>query len=169
MQQVRKALKAKSKTLNAGFYIEMGSNNIELYALKSEKSLQKLFVTANKKVETIAQIVNRKQEKIEHGIMLMNWIIGSKVNQGWLKRVHENDHKYFVEEQCNSCGTCVKVCPVDNITLEHGIPTWHHHCEECRACIHHCPQMAIQINAKTKKQGRYIHPEIRVCDIMNQK
>jgi len=56
---------------------------------------------------------------------------------------------------CNSCGLCVKACPVGNIALKDRRPAWSDHCVQCMACIHRCPTRAIQNGNATKDRGRY--------------
>ena len=169
MQQVIKKLKDKQKKLDSGFYIVMGSNNKYRFSLKNENEMHKVFKEAAKKINRIAKIINYNETKIEHGLIHMNFLLGSKINDQWLKEVNNNDKKYYIESTCNSCNICTKVCPVDNISLENGIPVFHHNCEECRACIHLCPQNAIKTKEKTFLKKQYINPEIKVSDIINQK
>lgn len=65
------------------------------------------------------------------------------------------DKPFTVSDQCTSCGTCVKVCPVDNIKLIDGKPVWLGDCTQCLACIHHCPTKAIEYGKATQNKGRY--------------
>ena len=58
------------------------------------------------------------------------------------------DRKFWVDEKCNQCSLCSKVCPVQNIALQGGNPTWNHRCEQCFACLQWCPQGAIQYGKK---------------------
>lgn len=63
--------------------------------------------------------------------------------------------KYFTTDACNHCGLCAKLCPVNNITLNNGLPEWSDKCVKCLACIHRCPQRAIEYGNITQKKGRY--------------
>ena len=73
-----------------------------------------------------------------------------------------NDRKFRVDEtKCKRCGICTAVCPMENIDLINGIPSWNHNCECCAACIHWCPQNAIE-NIKTRGKPQYHHPEITI-------
>ena len=67
--------------------------------------------------------------------------------------------------RCNGCGTCVEVCPVENISLETGTPEWLNNCVQCMACIQWCPEEAIQYGDKTSDRLRYHNPEISMEDI----
>ena len=77
------------------------------------------------------------------------------------------DKQFWVTDRCNSCGICVKVCPVNNINLIEGKPVWQHKCEHCLGCLQWCPKEAIQFGKSTAKRKRYHHPDIKVQDFMN--
>lgn len=74
---------------------------------------------------------------------------------------------FYTTEACTQCGLCVKVCPVDNITIEHNQLEWHNKCEQCMACIQHCPQKALQYSTKTQRRKRYLHPEVSSSDFIH--
>ena len=41
------------------------------------------------------------------------------------------------------------------------------HCTQCLACVHFCPQQAMEIRHRpTKKENQYHHPEVKVKDLM---
>ena len=65
------------------------------------------------------------------------------------------DKPFFVEDTCISCGLCATGCPVGNITLSDGKPTWNGHCCMCLSCINRCPKEAIQYTKSTKGRRRY--------------
>ena len=81
-------------------------------------------------------------------------------------------------ESCTACGLCVKVCPAKNITIAikqassrsvtstendendtqtKGAPVWDNNCTQCLACIHRCPERAIEYGKITRKKGRYYY------------
>ena len=48
------------------------------------------------------------------------------------------------KERCNKCGTCVKLCPIDNIKMEEDeYPENLMQCEYCLRCTSFCPKGAI--------------------------
>ena len=75
------------------------------------------------------------------------------------------DGKFRADDKCTQCGLCAKLCPVDNIELVDGRPTWLGRCEQCYACFHWCPADAIQYGRRTKRQFRYHHPQCAVADL----
>ena len=65
-------------------------------------------------------------------------------------------------------GTCVEICPVENITLSKRRPVWHNQCINCFACYNLCPWRAIQVRCPWKifqlesdftQMPRYRHPD----------
>jgi formate hydrogenlyase subunit 6/NADH:ubiquinone oxidoreductase subunit I len=72
---------------------------------------------------------------------------------------------YVVEERCTSCGTCVKVCPVEPKAIDWegpsaktaGRPPRHDYsrCIRCYCCQELCPERAIEV--RTPPLGRLIH------------
>ncbi|HEX7556052.1 MAG TPA: EFR1 family ferrodoxin [Leptolinea sp.] len=75
------------------------------------------------------------------------------------------DRAFHSDEQCKGCGTCVKVCPVDNIVLVDKKPVWRQHCEQCFACLQWCPQEAVQFGKNTTGKSRYHHPDVKLKDM----
>ena len=75
-------------------------------------------------------------------------------------------------QKCIGCGICAKVCAVQNIALvtdEAGKKIAQHgqHCEFCLACVHFCPQQAVELSHKpTQKDFQYHHPEVMLKDLI---
>ena len=161
-------LKEKGKILSAGFKVTMPDNYTPKLSIPSKAKQDKKFKRAEIKVEKIAEIVRTNQKKIkkDHFITIK---LSKGAHNRWLERASSIDKHFSVDDRCNSCGTCEKVCPVENVRLVNGKPQWHHQCQECLACLHFCPQIAIQVNKKTEKQGRYRHPDLSVEDMIMQK
>ena len=84
------------------------------------------------------------------------------------KNVLENDKFFFADDNCNTCGVCESICPVNNIQLVEGKPQWQHKCQQCLACINLCPENSIQYGKQTIGIERYCHPEISLKDLMSQ-
>ncbi|MCA6071513.1 MAG: EFR1 family ferrodoxin [Endomicrobium sp.] len=50
-----------------------------------------------------------------------------------------------VNHRCSKCGLCVKICPVQNISIKNGCPVFNgKKCQVCMRCISYCPQRAIK-------------------------
>jgi ferredoxin len=164
--QVKALLRQKSVTLHAGFYINMPSNYILWSDAPAQTKQQNLFAQADKKVQQIAGVI--RGELHQYDIEPFGFIRPLR-NDPYRKQAYERDKHFVVESQCNSCGICAKVCPVDNITMTAGKPHWRHQCQECLTCLQFCPKHAIQYGQKTVNKTRYHHPAVTVKEIMAQK
>ena len=77
------------------------------------------------------------------------------------------DAAFAVDDRCNGCGLCVRVCPVNNIVIADGRPSWQHRCENCLACTNWCPQEAIH-GGIAHNEHRYRHRDVTAQDIAQQ-
>jgi ferredoxin len=162
--KINKLLGHKGKTLTGGYSIPMPGNYIKMIDYNDEVQFTKLKESKSKIEYVISKILSSMTE-----VEPDNQGITSKIiNNFWQKFVNKSDRGFFLTESCNSCGICEKVCPVDNIKIVNKKPLWLHKCQECLACIHFCPQLAIQTK-KTITRSRYHHPEITVSDILKIK
>lgn len=61
------------------------------------------------------------------------------------KTKHYTDKLKIDEHKCIGCEKCVRLCPMNNITLEQGRAVSHGACTMCYRCINHCPKQAITL------------------------
>ena len=74
---------------------------------------------------------------------------------------------FVVTKNCNGCGVCTSVCPMDNIKIKNNRAIHGHECAACYACLHWCPQNATLLNVPTlKHRTQYHHPEISIHDLV---
>ena len=69
---------------------------------------------------------------------------------------------FQTDDTCISCGQCVENCPMNNITLESGKPTWGKQCTHCMACICYCPTEAIEYGKKSMGKPRYHFEQLKM-------
>jgi ferredoxin len=75
------------------------------------------------------------------------------------------EKNFSVDNNCNGCKTCERVCPVDNIKVDKK-PVFNNNCQHCLACIHNCPKRAISIK-KEKSKARFINKDITLKEIID--
>lgn len=77
------------------------------------------------------------------------------------------DKSIDVDEKCTGCGTCLLVCPVNNIKIVNKKPEFQHRCEICFACDEWCPTNSIHHWSRAKGV-KYHHPEVSLVDMLNK-
>jgi len=160
------ALDARGVRLDAGFGVKMPGNYVPMQDIWPQEKQQKTFAVAREKVREIAATVkNREQRAPERHWPAINWIARG-VRAVMVPRLPASDVKFSVDATCNGCGVCERICPVHNIQITKGKPAWLHNCEQCLACLHWCPQRAIQFGRLTRRRGRYHHPGVTLPDMM---
>lgn len=166
--QVQKQLRKKEMTLNAGFSIPMPGNYLVKYGAFSIKKQEYMFIKEKEKVTTtVKMIANQQENKIERNNFLIN-AIGNLAYKSMAPKFPTLDQNFNVNDKCNSCNVCEKVCPVQNIKILNGRPNWQGNCEHCLACIQWCPAEAIQYGTKTNGRKRYYHPEALVKELYRE-
>jgi len=133
-------------------YINMSFMGID----KPEVAHRKIEKAGTHLPEVIQEIAERKRVmELKRGIFpkFKTYVIGKSFYK-WV-----SDEPFFSTGSCISCGKCVEVCPLKNITLENRRPKWNGHCTNCDACYHYCPQHAIQFGKASKGKGQYHFPE----------
>lgn len=155
--------------LDAGFLVKMPGNFPPLYVPPSGQKMTKILRDAEDTIKRITAII-REEKAQKIGIFAISSLMQIALYGGFSRGVHTVDEKFSVSDACTGCGTCVRVCPVQNITLENEKPVYHHHCEMCCGCLNFCPVQAIDLALLrgTKGRGRYHHPEITVSDMSKQ-
>lgn len=151
---------------------------------------QKMYSDWKRKLTDICEtILARKEGNIETGAKVIEKIIDllnlreSIQKKAWLKiadfqgrtdlsfpeSIQLMDHGFSYDGKCNGCGTCVQICPVDNIIMINSRPSWQHRCEQCFACLQWCPEEAIQFSNRTSFGKRYHHTEVNLLDMIYDK
>jgi ferredoxin len=166
--QFKKILKPKKVNLSIGFELNMPSNYIPWAGYDPvDKQKSKMSAALNKIKDYSLRINKRESAKLEKGSFFSS-IFFSFVYKISYNQVPALDKKFSVDEKCNGCGICEKVCPAKNIIMKNNKPAWQHKCEQCLACIQWCPQEAIQYQNKTAGYKRYHNPEIKVKEMFQK-
>lgn len=151
----------------AGFGITMPNNYTPFGEALPKDKQDKLFIKEKEKAREIAECVRKKETvPVETGFFLGRWFLTEPIGAISSRFSNNEDKKFLTNEKCNGCGICSKVCPVGNIERRGGKPLWKHHCEQCLACFHWCPEEAIEIGKSTKGKKRYRNPEVTLQDIL---
>jgi ferredoxin len=166
--QLQKLMSTRKWSLALGYSIVMPSNYIPWGGPGPIDTQQRLYREAQEKLKAIAgPILRGERKKVDKGPLWQN-ILFSWIYKMSFRSVHKLDKNFWVDNKCNSCGICLKVCPASNIEMINERLAWLHRCEQCLACLQWCPQEAIQYGKKTVNYQRYHHPEVILEDMLEQ-
>lgn len=163
-----KLFASRNLNLSSLFNVPMPSNYTP-YGLIPETEQKKLFANANNRVKEILEIVNKREIFIDNSntSFFNSYIHPGILYRAGYSRIQVLDKSFIVDETCNGCSICSKVCPVNNITMQDNKPLWNNQCQQCYACLQWCPTESIQAGKKTIGIKRYHNPDIKVKDIIN--
>lgn len=164
--ELKGLLKREGIALASGFEIEMPTNYLPWGGADSIEVQQKLFAEARDKIASIASYIQSDAHGLIEKGPLWQRTLFTLFHKITVNKVRTMDGKFWVDERCNQCGICARVCPSMNIVLNGGKPSWGHRCEQCLACIQWCPKTSIQYGEKTARYERYHHPEIKLPDVI---
>jgi ferredoxin len=170
LNHVIAALKTTGTNLSAGFGLAMPDNFMPLFNRSSKDNQSKVLKEASPAIKKIAETIKKRGKYLlPINYSIKNWVLSNPINKLWLHFHKKSDKLFWANAKCNSCGLCQAVCPVCNIKLAHGRPQWQRDCQCCLACIHWCPQQAIQYGWFTDKKERYQNPEINLQQIIESR
>lgn len=165
LKQAASLFAQNEMTLSAGYAVTMVDNYIPIAGAIAPEKQRKRFENAKAKIEDICSAIKRGDRSIYPGWPLVNWLF-SRMYKSWEPKAAGLDTNFTADSNCNACGVCEKICPVGNIRLIDRLPKWEHHCEQCFACLHWCPQQAIQYGKRTSGRTRYHHPDIEMQELI---
>ncbi|GHT48429.1 flavodoxin [Spirochaetia bacterium] len=158
---VKELLSSKRLELSYGAVQKMFSNYLPLY--KMADNAKEMAEKSNAEIKKIAsEILSETWNDIPKAKGILSILNGIAS-----KSLHKNVKFYSVSDACKGCGNCSKICPVGNITMQNGKPSFGVHCEQCVACIQWCSQQAINFKNKTQDSLRYHHPEITFAEMLS--
>jgi ferredoxin len=166
LRQLENVMAARGLRLSLGFSLKLPSNYTPWGGPGAPSSWEGRYREAREKISTrIAPAVTRRAAApVEKG-PLWQRILFTGIYRSSLPYIAKMDKDFWVDEACDGCALCAKLCPAGNIRLESGKPRWAHRCTQCLACLHWCPRASIQFGKKTRGVPRYHHPEITSADM----
>ncbi|WP_424357561.1 EFR1 family ferrodoxin [Methanocella sp. MCL-LM] len=166
--ELDKLLRANGSHLSAGFSLIMPDNayiwiNLVTPAEKREQVLKAADAELAKIIEAL-----QKKEQVVSKENALKWRALGSLSSTFAEKIYRLPRRYHTTDKCSGCGTCTKLCPVNNVTLADKKVTWGSNCTHCLACFHWCPRQAVEIGGKSADIARYHHPAISVKDIIEK-
>jgi flavodoxin/ferredoxin len=169
--QLQRMLRRNGANLDAGFVVR-GANNTPM---TSDDPLIRFVRNLNKKPlppyaserlpVIVSAIKNGQRHKPESSSAATN-LLGGLLWTAAIQTLKQSGRDYWVDEKCNLCGLCEKICPRENIEIVDDQVTWQRDCELCFGCLQWCPQEAIQYKDVTRTTGRSHHPDVKIRDML---
>ncbi len=167
--QLQKLLKPNGADLDAGFVVKetSGSLGMENALISFVRSVAGKLPQPGKErlPEIIATVKEGKRHRPESSSLGANFL-GSILYKAAIHSFQKADRGFWVDQRCNTCRICEKICPRQNIKMVNSKPAWHHDCELCMTCIHWCPNEAIQLQNGSLGKKRYHHPEVTIKEMI---
>lgn len=154
---IKRILKAKHIPLRYGVYLRSVTNYIPEYEVKDSEVIRQK--TDQQIARITNKIINRKTNRT-----LFFPVLNQLIYKAYPSA--DSDRFFTVAPTCTGCTACLSICPADNIVMRHGKPDFKHKCEHCLACIHACPEWAIDWKQKTQGKNRYRNAGITLDELI---
>ncbi|CDM69992.1 Hypothetical protein CM240_2875 [Clostridium bornimense] len=163
---LERILKEKEGTLGSGFLVNMPGNYLPRNGARRSSVQIRNFKRADKKIEEVTElIISKKVLQYEKSPYIIDRPFSNFLEKR-IEKLSGYDVNFRVDDKCDNCGICIKICPVKNINVESGTLRWLEKCEQCMACIQYCPRKAIQYGKKTSKKKRYTNPNVDYLKVL---
>ena len=151
-------LKVKGQNLHYVKNLKSVENYIPMYKVKESEALRQ---KVDEGLRQIADAIIRKEQNRVYYPSFINKLSRSQYPD------NTSDRFFTVTPACTGCAICQKVCPVDNILMDAGKPNFSHKCENCLACLHNCPECAIDWKEKTEGKTRYRNAGVSLNELIS--
>lgn len=134
--------------------IVMPENYIAMFNAPQAEQARSIVREAEPKIQNAITHIKAGQEFSAPRNNLYDRFMSGPVNPIFYRFFVKAD-AFTASDACIGCGKCVRECPLNNIHLEQGKPTWGKNCTHCMACICYCPKEAIEYGKKSVGKPRY--------------
>jgi len=134
--------------------IVMPENYIAMFSAPEWDAAKEIIERAGSDIEYAADCIkNGRDFKVPRN-NAYDRIMSCAINPAFYNMFVKAD-AFFAKDNCNGCGKCVSLCPLNNVVLKDNKPEWGKNCTHCMACICYCPEEAIEYGKKSKGKPRY--------------
>ena len=156
--QLERLLKPKGVILHYGKNLKSVENYLPEFKVNDSEALRQ---KVDKNIRQIADAIMRRERNKIYAPTFINRLSQSRYPDG------NCDRFFVVAPSCTGCAICQKVCPADNIAMDSGKPGFSHKCENCLACLHNCPECAIDWKGNTEGKTRYRNTGISLDELIS--
>ena len=134
--------------------IVMPENYIAMFAAPQADAAREIVAKAEPSIDRAIAAIQSNQSFAPTRNNLYDRFMSGPINPIFYK-FFVKANAFTASSACIGCGQCVKRCPMNNVTLKDGKPSWGKNCTHCMACICYCPKEAIEYGKKSVGQPRY--------------
>lgn len=140
------------------YEIVMPENYIAMFSTPTKDEAAAIIDKAEAEIDKAIESIKKGMKLPEPQLSLTDKLNSGLINDLFYPLfVHAK--KFYATDACISCGLCERGCPLRNIKLVDGKPSWADHCTHCMACICRCPKEAIEYGKHSKNLPRYMFPK----------
>ena len=163
---LRRLLREKGIELAYSHKVSVPDNSALAFGRNPNKQIKK-FDRVPARLEQIIHELQAENHTLHYSwFSLLSWLLGRPaVTRGMIHCLGPKVNP----DKCIGCNTCVRVCPMNNISLTDEKAQTGDNCTVCLACVHACPQQAFKTNGhETLKERQYRHPDIKLKDLIKR-
>ena len=134
--------------------IVMPENYIAMFSAPQADEARQIVAQAEPSIDRAIAAIQRNQPFAPTRNKLYDRFMSGPVNPIFYK-CFVKTNAFAASSACIGCGQCAKRCPMNNVAIKDGKPSWGKNCTHCMACICYCPVSAIEYGKKSLGQPRY--------------
>ncbi len=143
--------------------IVMPENYIAMFSAPQADEARQIVAKAEPSIDRAIAAIQRNQPFAPTRNNLYDRFMSGPVNPIFYK-FFVKANAFTMSNACIGCGQCVKRCPMNNVTMKDGKPSWGKNCTHCMACICYCPVSAIEYGKKSVGQRGITLRRWEVCN-----
>ncbi len=126
----------------------------DAYPMLPPEQVRDRILDSYEKISAVAEDIRQGRKLKARHVFLFETLITLPFNPVWSKLKYQTKD-FYATDKCISCGKCVRVCPLNNVSLKYDRPSWGRDCTHCMACICNCPVDAIEYGNVTQNKEKY--------------
>lgn len=134
--------------------IIMPENYIAMFPVPDSEEAAQTIANAEPDIDDVIARISASQEFAKPRNNFIDRMMSGPVNRMFYPFCVKA-RAFAAGDGCISCGKCVELCPLNNVSLKDGRPVWGKECTHCMACIAYCPTECIEYGKKSIGKPRY--------------